>query len=214
MGLVAGIVELIVGSSIRPVDRQQERPHPSRDRDHRARGDRARRRPWRSPRPTDPSDRPAGSGSSPGCSHPALVCFTTVGRLWYVPGVLLVAAGCLAAYGLRGGLPGHRTDINRNGTRILRSGSPSSTSALASPRSVRRDDRSRGCTRRPEPALVRPRVSTPVAIAMLLVATPPSPSPPGGASSPHPRRPPRDHRLPRAARPRPRQDSNLRHTVG
>jgi hypothetical protein len=50
---------------------------------------------------------------------PGLVCFTTVGRLWYVPGVLLVAAGCLAAVGLRGVLRIVAQDIERNGTRIL-----------------------------------------------------------------------------------------------
>ena len=50
---------------------------------------------------------------------PGLVCFTTVGRLWYVPGVLLVAAGCLASVGLRGDLRIVAHDIERNGTRIL-----------------------------------------------------------------------------------------------
>lgn len=32
---------------------------------------------------------------------PALVCFTTVGRLWYLPGLLLLAAGGLVAAGTR-----------------------------------------------------------------------------------------------------------------
>jgi len=50
---------------------------------------------------------------------PGLVCFTTVGRLWYVPGALLVAAGCLAAVGLRGSLRIVARDIERNGARIL-----------------------------------------------------------------------------------------------
>jgi hypothetical protein len=30
---------------------------------------------------------------------PGLICFTTVGRLWYIPGVLLVASGAVAAAG-------------------------------------------------------------------------------------------------------------------
>ncbi len=32
---------------------------------------------------------------------PALVCFTTVGRLWYLPGALLLAAGALVLAGTR-----------------------------------------------------------------------------------------------------------------
>ncbi|MBJ7455904.1 MAG: hypothetical protein JHC74_07585 [Thermoleophilia bacterium] len=33
---------------------------------------------------------------------PAGICFTTVGRLWYAPGVLLIVAGALVLAGLRG----------------------------------------------------------------------------------------------------------------
>jgi hypothetical protein len=33
---------------------------------------------------------------------PGLICFTTVGRLWYIPGALLVAAGAVVAAGLWG----------------------------------------------------------------------------------------------------------------
>ena len=50
---------------------------------------------------------------------PGLVCFTTVGRLWYVPGALLVAAACLGAAGLRGELGIVARDLERNGTRML-----------------------------------------------------------------------------------------------
>jgi hypothetical protein len=36
-----------------------------------------------------------------GLSTPALICFTTVGRLWYLPGVLLLAAAALVLAGTR-----------------------------------------------------------------------------------------------------------------
>jgi hypothetical protein len=45
---------------------------------------------------------PARLALAAGLLIPGLVCFTTVGRLWYVPGVLLVAAGIGVAASLRG----------------------------------------------------------------------------------------------------------------
>jgi len=51
--------------------------------------------------------RPDGKAGAPriavifGLTLPALVCFTTVGRLWYLPGVLLLAAGVLLLAGTR-----------------------------------------------------------------------------------------------------------------
>jgi hypothetical protein len=51
--------------------------------------------------------RPAASGTArllaaAGLLIPAAVCFTTVGRLWYVPGALLIIAGLLVLVGIRG----------------------------------------------------------------------------------------------------------------
>jgi len=50
--------------------------------------------------------RPAASGptrllAAAGLLIPAAICFTTVGRLWYLPGALLIAAGVIVLTGLR-----------------------------------------------------------------------------------------------------------------
>jgi hypothetical protein len=50
---------------------------------------------------------------------PALICFTTVGRLWYVPGALLVGAAVLAAAGLRGRLGEIAAAAEANWTAVL-----------------------------------------------------------------------------------------------
>ena len=51
-------------------------------------------------RPAAPA--PRRLAAAVGLLVPAAVCFTTAGRLWYVPGALLIAAGLLALLGLRG----------------------------------------------------------------------------------------------------------------
>lgn len=50
---------------------------------------------------------------------PGLLCFTTVGRLWYVPGALLVVAGLLVATGLRKDVKEVTAAAERNWTAIL-----------------------------------------------------------------------------------------------
>ena len=50
--------------------------------------------------------RPAASGptrllAAAGLLIPAAICFTTVGRLWYLPGALLIAGGVIVLAGLR-----------------------------------------------------------------------------------------------------------------
>jgi len=50
---------------------------------------------------------------------PGLICFTTVGRLWYLPGALLVLAGLLVAAELRGEVKEVAAAAVRNGTAIL-----------------------------------------------------------------------------------------------
>jgi hypothetical protein len=50
---------------------------------------------------------------------PGLICFTTVGRLWYLPGALLVAAGLLVAADRRDELKEVTAAAARNWTAIL-----------------------------------------------------------------------------------------------
>jgi hypothetical protein len=50
---------------------------------------------------------------------PGLLCFTTVGRLWCVPGALLVASSAVALAGARGSGGAVRTATARNATAIL-----------------------------------------------------------------------------------------------
>jgi hypothetical protein len=50
---------------------------------------------------------------------PGLICFTTVGRLWYLPGALLIAAGVTVAADLRGEAREVAAAATRNGTAIL-----------------------------------------------------------------------------------------------
>jgi len=50
---------------------------------------------------------------------PAGVCATTVGRLWYVPGTLLLVAACAAALGLRGEVRAAFRDLERDAAGIL-----------------------------------------------------------------------------------------------
>jgi hypothetical protein len=54
-----------------------------------------------------------------GLVAPGLICFTTVGRVWYLPGAILVAAGVLALADLRQEAHTVRTTLNRNWTAIL-----------------------------------------------------------------------------------------------
>jgi hypothetical protein len=50
---------------------------------------------------------------------PGLIGFTTVGRLWWIPGSLLVVAGLAAARGLTGHIAAIAPALERNLTRIL-----------------------------------------------------------------------------------------------
>lgn len=50
---------------------------------------------------------------------PGAICFTTVGRLWFVPGVLLVGTGFLTAYETRTEARAVTTALGRNWTAIL-----------------------------------------------------------------------------------------------
>lgn len=50
---------------------------------------------------------------------PGLICFTTVGRLWYGPGTLLLAAGLLAAADLRDEAKAVAAATGRNWTAVL-----------------------------------------------------------------------------------------------
>lgn len=50
---------------------------------------------------------------------PGLICFTTVGRLWYLPGVLLVGAGVLVAADLRRETHTLAASLERNWTVLL-----------------------------------------------------------------------------------------------
>jgi hypothetical protein len=50
---------------------------------------------------------------------PGLICFTTVGRLWYVPGVLLVGAGIATVVDLRRERSEVGTTLGRNWTALL-----------------------------------------------------------------------------------------------
>jgi hypothetical protein len=50
---------------------------------------------------------------------PGLICFTTVGRLWYAPGTLLLIAGVLAAADLRTEVKTVAAAADRNWTAIL-----------------------------------------------------------------------------------------------
>ncbi|HXL44197.1 MAG TPA: hypothetical protein VN960_09085 [Gaiellaceae bacterium] len=50
---------------------------------------------------------------------PGLICFTTVGRLWYLPGALLVAAGLLVATNVRDEVREVAAAAERNWTAIL-----------------------------------------------------------------------------------------------
>ena len=54
-----------------------------------------------------------------GLLAPGLICFTTVGRLWYIPGLLLVAAGTAILAGLRGDAGTVVAATARNWTAIL-----------------------------------------------------------------------------------------------
>jgi hypothetical protein len=173
LGLVAGIVEVTAGSSIRPWIGNKNDPTrlgivtvvlaaiALASAGALAASDRSLR----------PSRR---LGIVAGMLLPALVCFTTVGRLWYVPGALLVAAGVLAASGLRGELRGIAREIDHDATRILAITLAVIYLAL-------------GLTAFGSTGLigvvgalvvagllvVRPRVDTPVTVALLLTATVP-----------------------------------------
>lgn len=50
---------------------------------------------------------------------PGLICFTTVGRLWYVPGVLLVGAGIATVVDLRKEMSEVASTLGRNWTAVL-----------------------------------------------------------------------------------------------
>jgi hypothetical protein len=50
---------------------------------------------------------------------PGAICFTTVGRLWYLPGAILVVAGLLVLADLRGETSALRATVDRNWTAIL-----------------------------------------------------------------------------------------------
>lgn len=56
---------------------------------------------------------------SAGLLVPGLICFTTVGRLWYLPGALLVGAGVLVAADLRSETHGLAASLDRNWTALL-----------------------------------------------------------------------------------------------
>ena len=122
-------------------------------------------------RPVLPSRR---LGLAVGMLVPGLLCFTTVGRLWYVPGVLVLTGGVLAAYGVRSHLGVVGRDINRNATRILAFAlgvlslglgiaALGSTGVLGVV----------GALVVLNLLVVRPRVNRPAAIVLLLVATAP-----------------------------------------
>lgn len=69
----------------------------------------------------------AGRAASPqrrllaaaGLLVPGVICFTTVGRLWYVPGALLVGAGLLVGADLRRDARPLATSLDRNWTAVL-----------------------------------------------------------------------------------------------
>jgi hypothetical protein len=54
-----------------------------------------------------------------GLLAPGLICFTTVGRLWYVPGILLVSAGLLVGADLRKAAHGLAASLGDNWTAML-----------------------------------------------------------------------------------------------
>jgi len=105
---------------------------------------------------------------------PALVGFATVGRLWYLPGASLLAAGSLTAFGLRGDVRVLAQDIDRNATRIFASAlavlylglglAALGTTGLLGVV---------GALVTLGLLLVHPRVSVPRAVAVLVVATAP-----------------------------------------
>jgi hypothetical protein len=59
------------------------------------------------------------AAAAAGLLGPGLICFSTVGRLWYVPGILLVAAGLLVLADLRGHTAAVRQATAHNWTAIL-----------------------------------------------------------------------------------------------
>jgi len=62
---------------------------------------------------------PARLAAAVGLLVPGLISFTTVGRLWYLPGALLVAAGTAALANLRQETNAARAALDRNWTAIL-----------------------------------------------------------------------------------------------
>jgi hypothetical protein len=71
----------------------------------------ALRRPGASP--------PARLAAAIGLLVPGLICFTTVGRLWYLPGAILVPAGAAALADLRKDTKTVRAALDRNWAAIL-----------------------------------------------------------------------------------------------
>lgn len=67
-------------------------------------------------RPSSPQQRLAVSA---GLLVPGLICFTTVGRLWYVPGALLAGAGLGVAVDLRKDTHALAASLDRNWTALL-----------------------------------------------------------------------------------------------
>jgi hypothetical protein len=62
---------------------------------------------------------PTRLGLAAGLLIPGLICFTTVGRLWYVPGVLLVGAGIVTVVDVRKERSEVATTLGRNWTALL-----------------------------------------------------------------------------------------------
>jgi hypothetical protein len=62
---------------------------------------------------------PARLAAAIGLLVPGLICFTTVGRLWYLPGAILVAAGAAALADLRKDTKTVRAALDRNWAAIL-----------------------------------------------------------------------------------------------
>jgi hypothetical protein len=62
---------------------------------------------------------PARLAAAIGLLVPGLICFTTIGRLWYLPGAILVAAGAAALADLRKDTKTVRATLDRNWATIL-----------------------------------------------------------------------------------------------
>lgn len=62
---------------------------------------------------------PTRLGLAVGLLVPGLICFTTVGRLWYLPGALLVTAGFLVLVDLRKDVSHVAASVERNATAVL-----------------------------------------------------------------------------------------------